>query len=143
VTLDLLKRLDMKVDFAAIDWGTLVTRWTQKSPPGQGGWHMVHINHPGADCATPATNKAVRATGDGAFFGWPNSEQVEAEVAAWFEANTFEAEKAAVRRLNKAAFDHVVYAPLGFFLGYQAWRKNVSGIAPGPLPFYWGVTKSV
>ena len=31
-----------------------------------------------------------------------------------------------MRRLNKAALDNVVYAPTGFFLGYQAWRKNVS-----------------
>jgi peptide/nickel transport system substrate-binding protein len=38
-------------------------------------------------------------------------------------------EKTIVRRLNKAALDHVVYAPLGVFMRYQAWRKNVIGIA--------------
>jgi hypothetical protein len=37
VTVDLLKRLDMKVDFAALDWGTVIARIPQKSPPGQGG----------------------------------------------------------------------------------------------------------
>jgi peptide/nickel transport system substrate-binding protein len=37
----------------------------------------------------------------------------------------------------------VVYAPLGFFLQYQTWRKNVTGIVQGPLPFFWGVSKSV
>jgi peptide/nickel transport system substrate-binding protein len=47
VTLDLLKRLDVKVDFAAIDWGTLVTRWTENRLPGQGGWQMVYINRAG------------------------------------------------------------------------------------------------
>jgi len=41
VTADLLKRLDMKVDFAAVDWGTVVARMQQKSPPGQGGWQMT------------------------------------------------------------------------------------------------------
>ena len=50
---------------------------------------------------------------------------------------------AAIRRLNKAALDNVVYAPTGFFLQYQAWRKNVSGIVKGPLPFFWGVSKTV
>src|SRR6266478_5799460 len=40
VTVDLLKRLDMKVDFAAVDWGTLIARRMQKSPPRQGGWQM-------------------------------------------------------------------------------------------------------
>ena len=47
-----------------------------------------------------------------------------------------------MRRLNKAALDHVVYAPVGFFMLYQAWRKNVAGVQQGPLPFFWGVSKS-
>jgi hypothetical protein len=38
------------------------------------------------------------------------------------------------RRLNKVALEQVIYAPLGFFLRYQAWRENVTGIVPGPLP---------
>ena len=48
-----------------------------------------------------------------------------------------------MRRLNKAALDHVVHVPLGSWLSHQAWRKNVSGIVQGPLPFFWGVSKSV
>ena len=42
---------------------------------------------------------------------------------------------------GKDALDYVVYAPTGFFLSYQAWRKNVSGVVKGPLPFFWGVSK--
>jgi peptide/nickel transport system substrate-binding protein len=73
----------------------------------------------------------------------PSSSQVEGEIAAWFDAKTLDAEKTIVRRLNKAALDHVVYAPIGFFLVHQAWRRNVSGIVKGPLPFFWGVNKTV
>src|SRR5713226_8832906 len=40
VTADLLRHLGVKVDYAAVDWGTLNARRTQKSPPNQGGWHM-------------------------------------------------------------------------------------------------------
>jgi len=36
----------------------------------------------------------------------------------------------------------VVYAPLGLLLRHQAWRKNVTGIVQGPLPFFWGVSKT-
>ena len=104
---------------------------------------MSHTWHPGADCANPATNKAVRANGDDAIYGWPSSSEVETEVAAWFEAKTLDEEKKIVRQLNKAALDHVVYAPLGFWLMHQAWRKNVTGIVQGPLPFFWGVSKTV
>src|SRR5262245_51515255 len=40
VTADLLRRLGMNVDFAAVDWGTTAARRAQKSPPGQGGWQI-------------------------------------------------------------------------------------------------------
>jgi peptide/nickel transport system substrate-binding protein len=141
VTADLLKRLGMNVDFVATDWGTVTARRTRKSP-GPGSWNVYFTWHPGADCTNPATNKAARANGDEAFFGWPSSQEVEAEVAAWFDAKTLAEEKTAARRLNKAALENVVYAPTGFFLIYQAWRKNITGIVKGPLPFFWGVSKT-
>lgn len=142
VTADLLKRLGMNVDFVATDWGTVGARRSQKTLPGQGGWQMFHTWHAGADCVNPAVSIGVRASGDKAWFGWPDIPDVEKEIAAWLEATSLEEEKAAIRRLNKAALEGVVYAPTGFFLNYQAWRKNVSGIAKGPLPFFWGVGKA-
>jgi peptide/nickel transport system substrate-binding protein len=142
VTADLLKRLGMNVDFAAIDWGTVGARRAQKTPPGQGGWAMFHTWHAGADTINPAPYHAIRGNGDKAWFGWPTSPEVETEVYAWFDAKNLDGEKAAMRRLNKAALDHVIYAPTGFFLSYQAWRKNVSGVVKGPLPFFWGVAKT-
>jgi peptide/nickel transport system substrate-binding protein len=142
VTADLLKRLDMNVDFVATDWGTVMARRAQKSPPGQGGWHIVLSWSSGCNCIDPATYNSLRANGGDANYGWPNSPQVEAEIAAWFDAKTLDEEKTVARRLNKAALDHVVFAPLGVFLQYQAWRKNVTGIVQGPLPFFWGVSKT-
>ena len=142
VTADLLTRLGIKVDYAAVDWGTVVARRAQKSPPGQGGWQIFHTYLYGVDCVDP-TNRIIRANGDRAFFGWPNIPQVEAEVAAWYEAKTLEEEKSVARRLNKVALDNAIYAPLGVYLQEQAWRKNITGIAQGPLPFFWGVSKSV
>ncbi|HEY7248450.1 MAG TPA: ABC transporter substrate-binding protein [Xanthobacteraceae bacterium] len=142
VTADLLKRLGMNVDFAAIDWGTVGARRAQKTKPGQGGWQVFHTWHSGADCVNPAVAIGVRANGDKAWFGWPDLPAVEKEVTAWFDAKSLDEEKQAIRRLNKAALEGVVYAPTGFFLGYQAWRSNVSGIVKGPVPFFWGVAKA-
>jgi peptide/nickel transport system substrate-binding protein len=142
VTVDLLKRLGMKVDFAAIDWGTVVARRTQNAPPAQGGWNMYHTTLAGIECADP-TNKFIRADGSLAVNGWANNPTVEADVAAWFDAMTGEQEKIAVRRLNRAALDHVIYAPLGVYLRHYAWRKNVVGVRQGPLPFFWNVSKTM
>jgi peptide/nickel transport system substrate-binding protein len=142
VTADNLKRLGMNVDYAAIDWGTVGARRAQKTSPAQGGWHMFPSWSAGADWTNPATNKAVRANGDNAWFGWPNSSQVEAEVAAWFEATSPDQEAIIMRRLNKAALEDVVHVPLGLWFNHQAWRNSVSGIVQGPLPFFWNVSKT-
>jgi peptide/nickel transport system substrate-binding protein len=142
VTADLLKQLGMNVDFVATDWGTVGSRRALKTPPSQGGWNMFHTWHAGADCLSPVGYNAIRANADKAWFGWPDSPATEKEVTAWFDAKNLDEEKSAIARLNKAALDDVVYAPTGFFLGYTAWRKNVSGIVKGPLPFFWGVSKT-
>jgi peptide/nickel transport system substrate-binding protein len=142
VTADLLKKLGINVDFVATDWGTVGSRRAQKTPPGQGGWQMFHTWHAGADCINPAPYTAIRANGDKAWFGWPSSPEVEKQVAAWFDARNLDEEKAAAGRLNRAALEDVVYAPTGFFLTYTAWRKNVAGVVKGPLPFFWGVSKT-
>ena len=80
----------MNVDFVATDWGTTGQRRAQKSPPGQGGWAMFHSWHAGADCINPAVYLAIRASGDGAWFGWPNVPEVEKEVGNWFDAKNVE-----------------------------------------------------
>jgi peptide/nickel transport system substrate-binding protein len=142
VTADLLKRLGLTVDYAAVDWGTVVARRAQKKPPSQGGWHLYHTTIYGVDCVAP-TSIFQHADGSSSVNGWANSPAVEAEIAAWFEAKTLDEERAAASRFNRAALDHVVYAPLGWFLRHYAWRRNLTGVTPGPLPLFWGVSKTV
>ena len=139
VTADLLKRLGMNVDFVAdrLGHGRPASRAEDRRPARAAG-QMFHTWHAGADCINPAPYIAIRANGDKAWFGWPDAPQVEAEIAAWFEAKNLEEEKAAIGRLNKAALDAVVYAPTGFFLGYQAWRKNVTRHRQGPAAVLLG-----
>lgn len=142
ITADLLKQIGFNVDFVATDWGTVGTRRASKAPPSQGGWNMFHTWHAGADAINPAGYPAVRANGDKAWFGWPDVPAVEAGISEWFDAADPASEKAAIDKTNAAALDGVVFAPTGFFLGYQAWRSNVAGVVKGPIPFVWGVSKS-
>jgi peptide/nickel transport system substrate-binding protein len=44
--------------------------------------------------------------------------------------------------MNALAVDFGLYAPTGFFLSYQAWRKNITGVVKAPAPFFWGVSKN-
>jgi peptide/nickel transport system substrate-binding protein len=142
VTNALLVSLGMRVDFVATDWGTVGQRRAVKTPPGQGGWHIFHTWHAGADCVNPSSYLALRAHGDGAWFGWPSDPAVEAARDKWFDAPNLDAEKAAVAEMNTAAMNHVTYVPTGFYKTYQAWRRNVTGVIGAPIPFFWGVSKS-
>jgi peptide/nickel transport system substrate-binding protein len=141
ITVDLLRRLGVNVDYAAVDWGTVVARRAQKAPPNQGGWNMYITGFYGVDNIDP-TNKMIRSNGDLSVNGWSSSPAVEAEVTAWYAATNVDDEKQIARRLNKAAFDHVVYTPLGVLLRQFALRKTLAGVAKGPIPFPWGVSKT-
>jgi peptide/nickel transport system substrate-binding protein len=140
VTADMLKRLGINVNYAAVDVGTLVSRMAQKSPPAYGGWHLAPVANYGVEFIDPTKG---RLSGNYALSGRPINAEVEAEIAAWYEAKSLDEEKVVARQLNKSAFDNVVYAPLGWYLFYHAWRKNVSGIVAGPATFFWGVSKAV
>jgi hypothetical protein len=45
-----------------------------------------------------------------------HSSQIEAEIAAWYDATSLNEEKMIVRRLNRLAVDHVLFAPLCLLL---------------------------
>ena len=135
VAADLLTRLGMTVDYVATNRSDLAARLAQ------GAWHIYPTAVAGADCVDP-TNPSIRANGEVAANGWPDIPEIEEELANWFDPDNTEEELAIARRLNKAALDQVVAAPLGFFLSHQAWRNTVSGITQGPVPFFWDVTKS-
>ena len=100
---------------------------------------MFHTWHAGADCINPAAYNAIRANGDKAWFGWPDKRgrwRRKSRHGSTPRISTRRRRRS--KRLNKAAIEDVVYAPTGFFLSYTAWRKNVSGIAKGPLPVLLG-----
>ena len=143
VTADLLKQLGMNVDFVATDWGTVGARRAMKTPPGQGGWNMFHTWHAGADCINPARlhrASAPMATRPGSAGRTARTSRRRSRPGS--TPRTSRRRRPRSRQLNKAALEDVVYAPTGFFLSYQAWRKNVSGVVKGPLPFFWDVTKT-
>ncbi len=142
ITADLLKKIGMKVDYQALDWGTVGARRAKKDPPSAGGWNIFHTWHAGADCINPAPYTAFDAGGDKAWFGWPKSDAVQEGISAWYNAPDATAEKTAMDNVNRAAMEFVTYLPTGFFLGYQAWRNSVSGIAKAPFPVFWDVKKA-
>ncbi len=139
VTADILTRLGMNVDYVATDWGTVGARRAKQDPPAKGGWNIFHTWLAGLDCALPATNIALRTNGPKAWFGWPSSEEIQGLITRWYDAPDARVEHDVAAALNRAALDFLPYVPTGFFLGYQAWRADLTGIVKAPFPVFWGV----
>jgi peptide/nickel transport system substrate-binding protein len=142
VTNEMLKKIGFEVDYVATDWGTVGARRAKKDPPSQGGWNIFHTWHAGADCINPAPYTALDSSGQTAWFGWPKSDEVQKDIAEWYDAPDAAAEKKAMDAIDIASFENVTYGPTGFFLMYQAWRSNLSGIVRAPFPVFWGVQKT-
>ena len=141
VSADLFRKIGLNVELVATDFATIQVRRGNKNPASQGGWSVFSATHAGIDCINPAAYFGLRANGDRAWFGWPESPRVEAGIAAWFDAPDAEAEKAIARRINADAMQDVVFVPTGLFLNKQAWRSGLEGVVSAPMPVFWDVTK--
>ena len=129
----------MNVDFVATDWGTVGPRRAHEEPARPG--RLEHVPHLACrrglrESRRPTSPCAPMATRPGS--AGRTSRRSRSRGRRLVRRQTLDEEKAAIGRLNKAAMENVVYAPTGFFLGYQAWRRNVAGIAEGPAAVLLG-----
>jgi peptide/nickel transport system substrate-binding protein len=136
VTNALLMRLGMNVDYQTTD---LTARRTRKDSPAQGGWHIFHTWHEGADCIDPLPYVALRTNGDKAWFGWPSDRAIEALIARWYAAREAADARVLLRQIDDASTAFVTFVPTGFFRSHQAWRSALPGVTAAPFPIFWGV----
>jgi peptide/nickel transport system substrate-binding protein len=139
---DELKKLGLNVEYVAADWGTVVTRRASKKPPAEGGWNIFETGWVGADTLDPSNNVMLRANGDGAWFGWPKDDQLEALRTQWLNAAEIEERQGIAAKMQEHAFAVVPYIPTGQFVNQTAFRKNIKGIVQTPALFVmWNVEK--
>ncbi len=59
------------------------------------------------------------ASCDTAWFGWPKSDPVQANIAEWYAARNLAAEQKIIGDLNQVAMEDVVNSPLRFWENHQ------------------------
>jgi peptide/nickel transport system substrate-binding protein len=141
VTTDILKKLDLNVEYVAADWGTVVTRRASKKPPAEGGWNIFETGWVGADQLDPSANVMLRANGDQAWFGWPKDDPLESLRTEWLIAGDLEERQAIAAKIQHRAFEVVPYIPTGQYEFKTAMRKNLKGYIEAPAFFLWNVEK--
>jgi peptide/nickel transport system substrate-binding protein len=141
LTADMLKKLGVNVEIQAGDWGTLITRRTSKEPIEKGGWSIFHTWLVGPDLTSPATNFAMRGTGQKGWFGWADDAKIEELRDAWFATTDAAASKKAADAVQARAFEFVPYVPTAQFILPTAYRTNLSGVIIAPITLLWNVEK--
>jgi peptide/nickel transport system substrate-binding protein len=140
VAADMLRRLGLNLDYVPSDWATVLARRGNRGPVAQGGWNLVCTFLSGLDLMNPGVNFFLRAQGEQAFVGWPNSPALEAMREEWLAAPDPATQRAIAARIQDQAFRDLPYVPLGQFFQPTAWRRSVQGVLKGPTLF-WNIRR--
>ena len=138
---DMMKKIGLDVDYASMDWGTLVARRTSMAPIDKGGWNVFSTFWGGLDIDNPAMNPFLRCNGKNAAPGWPTDAKMEQMRDDWLTAPDLATQKQIASAMQLRALDVVPYIPLGQQFNPTAYRNDITGILGG-IPVFWNVRRS-
>ena len=141
VTADALKRIGMNVELAESDWGTVIQRRNSREPVEKGGWSIFHTTGGSGAYGSPAMSPLIRGQGDKGWFGWWKNERAEALTEEWLYAPDEASQKKIAGELGRLGLEDVATIPLGTFTIRTAFRKELTGMLEGSVPFPWGLKK--
>jgi peptide/nickel transport system substrate-binding protein len=137
---DVMKRMGINLDVAALEWGTVVQRRASQEPIDKGGWNIFYTYLGGAGNMSPASMSAARGNGKQAWFGWPSMPKMEELRNQWFDAPDLAAQKALVRQMQALCWDEVPYVNLGSYVGVTGYYSYLKGVRDG-FPQMYGVQR--
>ncbi len=142
VTESLFKEIGLNVEFVSTDWGTLVTRRSNREPPEKGGWNAFCTTWTGQTFLNPGNHYPLRGVGtNGGWFGWATDPEMEQYREDWFSADTAAEQKSICEKMQLLAWQHVPFYPVGAWFYPTAFRSNLTDFPKAALPIFWGVKR--
>jgi len=140
----LLRALGLNVEFASMDWGTLIQRRNSGEPVEKGGWSVYCTSWTGLSISSPATHLPMRLNGAEVKAWWrPSDIEMERLRNAWFDAPDLAGRQQVAAEMQRRALTEVVpFIPLGLSFRTTAFRSNLTGHARSGFPVFWGVRKT-
>jgi peptide/nickel transport system substrate-binding protein len=143
VAAQLLRQGGFTVDMQSMDWQTLVSRRARKDAPADGGWNAFMTSWVAADIMNPIAAAGFTATGENAWFGWPEDAELE-EMRNAFATSIDPAEQRELAvAIQERALEIGTHMHAGqYFVPAAVRTDRVAGILQGPAPFFWNITKT-
>ncbi len=141
VTADLLRRLDVNVEVALSDSGTVAQRRRSMEPLDKGGWSVGCWSFPGLWFLNPATHILLRGNGREAWFGWPTVPRLETLRDEWMAATAPDEQKRIAREMQVVGMDELPCIPLGCVYRTTALSANLRDRVVG-MPFFWNIHRA-
>ena len=139
----LLRQAGFTVDLQSMDWPTLVTRRSQKTPADQGGWNAFITGWSYADNFNPMYFAPMTGNGDKGWFGWTTDDKLEQLKGEFMAASTDADRKRLAEAIQERVYEAAVFAPIGEYKPLTAWRKGVvTGLVKSPVQVFWGLKKN-
>ncbi len=132
VVVDVMRQAGLKVDFQAMDFGTVLKR--RNFGGNQSGWSCYTANINGLAYAQPGTHYSLLANA-------PDPE-IERLTDSWFGAADLSAQSSIARQIQRRFLDAPPFLPLGQYFSPHAFRTGVTGFTPSYLTLFWGLRKA-
>ncbi len=137
-----LRQAGFTVTLQAMDFMTLISRRTNKASTANGGWSIFITGWHMSEIMDPLRNYGVSASGEKAWFGWPNVPEVESLREAFLAASSEDKRKSIAEQLQKVMLDEGVAVPVGQISNVAAYRKSLTGVLESPVPVFWNIKKA-
>lgn len=131
VSADIMRRMGFNLEYVATDWGSMLQRRNSREPVERGGWSIFVTGLGGPSVMDPVSNLGLRANGSRAWFGWPDSPELERLRQAWMEAPDLPAQQALARDIQARFFQDLPYLPLGEYFRVIGHARNLVDIPVG------------
>jgi peptide/nickel transport system substrate-binding protein len=90
----------------------------------------------------PFGNPALRADGKAAYDGWPDSPRIEELRRTWLDAGDLAEQRRIAAALQMQVWQDVPFIPMGEYWQTTAYRKGLTGIAPGCFTVFYNVRRA-
>ena len=138
---DQLRRAGFTVDLRSSDYATVAQRRLSKEPVEKGGWSITPVVWNGIDLINPLANPGVAFNCVPYYTGWYCDPKQTALLAQLAVTSAPEERRRLADALQAAFHENVDVIIGGQFSAPAAWRSNLEGVIPFPIPLFWNLSR--